>query len=363
MLEELRYGIFSNNSKHISNDRLTLVGLGASDIYVYSTWDNAISALENGEIDVALVDESLHDTSGADCVRRMRRHAMRSLPVIMVTPDQRKESVLDSIAAGVGGYVLRPYSMETLKRHVFAAYMSASPDEIEKELLNSSWDLVANGSFDEAIDSFSEIIDEVTEAGKSPAEEYFDKGLNFLSQEKFGKAIIAFNKAIALNEMYAEAYKGMADAYKGKGDMGNYQDYLNKAADIYAVQDKLDNVKELFVEILQNEPNAVNPFNRLGVKLRKDGDYQGAIKAYHQACTFTPNDANLYYNMARAYTYAKEYESALNYTELSLRLDSSLEPARSLHKQIVKLLEKMQKDNPASEPETPKVCIDDELED
>ncbi len=122
---------------------------------------------------------------------------MRSLPVIMVTPDQRKESVLDSIAAGVGGYVLRPYSMETLKRHVFAAYMSASPDEIEKELLNSSWDLVANGSFDEAIDSFSEIIDEVTEAGKSPAEEYFDKGLNFLSQEKFGKAIIAFNKAIA----------------------------------------------------------------------------------------------------------------------------------------------------------------------
>ncbi len=122
-------------------------------------------------------------------------------------------------------------------------------------------------------------------------------------------------------------------------------------------------MKELFVEILQNEPDAVNPFNRLGVKLRKDGDYQGAIKAYHQACTFTPNDANLYYNMARAYTYAKEYESALNYTELSLRLDSSLEPARSLHTQIVKLLEKMKKDNPASETESPKVSIDDELED
>ncbi|WP_319780686.1 tetratricopeptide repeat protein [Maridesulfovibrio sp.] len=362
MIEDLRYGIFSNNSKHISNDRLTLVGLGASDIYVYSNWDNAVVALENGEIDVALVDESIHNTSGADCVRKLRRHAVRSLPVIMVTPDQRKESVLNSIAAGCGGYVLRPYSMETLKRHVFAAYMSATPDEIEQELLKSSWDLVANGSFDEAIDSFSEILEEVAEADKNPAEEYFEKGLNFLAQEKYGKAIIAFNKAIALNEMYAEAYKGMADAYKGKGDMSSYQDYLNKAADIYAVQDSLDNVKELFIEILQNEPDAVNPFNRLGVKLRKDGDYHGAIKAYHQACTFTPNDANLYYNMARAYTYAKDYESALNYTELSLRLDSSLEPSRALHTQIVKLIEKRQKENPTPEESTPKVTIDDELE-
>ncbi|WP_319761769.1 tetratricopeptide repeat protein [Maridesulfovibrio sp.] len=361
MLEELRYGIFSNNSTHISNDRLTLVGLGASNIYVYSKWDKAVDALQNGDIDVALVDESINNSSGAECVKELRRHATRSLPMIMVTEDKRKESVLNSIAAGVGGYVLRPYSMETLKRHLFAAYMSASPDEIEQELLNSSWDLVANGSFDEAIDSFSEIIEEVAEADKNPAEEYFDKGLNFLSQEKFGKAIIAFNKAIALNEMYAEAYKGMADAYKGKGDMDSYQDYLTKAADIYAVQDNLDNVKELFIEIIQNEPDAVNPFNRLGVKLRKDGDYQGAIRAYHQACTFTPNDANLYYNMARAYTYAKDFESALNYTELSLRLDSSLEPSKSLHSQIVKMLEKQRKEAPEQE-ERPKVTIDDEFE-
>jgi len=239
--------------------------------------------------------------------------------------------------------------------------MSASPDEIEQELINASWDLVANGSFDEALDGFEEIVEELMEADKNPAEEYFEKGLNYLSQEKFGKAIIAFNKAIAMNEMYAEAYKGMADAYKGKGDMDNYQEYLTKAADIYAVQDSLDNVKELFIEILQNEPEAVNPFNRLGVKLRKEGDYGGAIKAYHQACTFTPNDPNLYYNMARAYTYAKDFESALNYTELSLRLDQNLAPAKALHKQIVKHIEKNAgKENPKTKDGPEKVSMDSE---
>ncbi|CCO25472.1 tetratricopeptide repeat protein [Maridesulfovibrio hydrothermalis] len=346
MLGELRYGIFSSNSRHISNDRLTLVGLGASNINVYSTWESAIEALQSKAIDVALVDESLHDSSGAECVRKLRRHASRSLPVIMVTQDQRKDSVLDSISAGCGGYVLRPYSMETLKRHLFSAYMSASPDEIEQELLNGSWELVSNGSFDEALDGFEEIVEEITEQ-QNPAEELFEKGLNFLAKEKFGKAIIAFNKAIAMNEMYAEAYKGMADAYKGKGDMDSYNKYLNKSADIYAAQDSLDDVKALFIEILQNDPDAVNPFNRLGVKLRKEGDYHGAIKAYHQACTFTPNDANLYYNMARAYTYSKDYESALNYTELSLRLDPGMEPGKALHTQIIKLMEKeQQKTNP-----------------
>lgn len=358
MLDELRYGVFSNNSKHISNDRLTLVGLGASNINVYSTWESAIEALESQAIDVALVDDSLHNTSGSDFVRKLKRHAGRALPVIMVTQDQRKDSVLNSISAGCGGYVLRPYSMETMKRHLYSAYMSATPDEIEQELLNASWDLVATGSFDEAIDGFEELVEELVEAEKNPAEEYFEKGLNFLSQDKFGKAIIAFNKAIAMNEMYAEAYKGMADAYRGKGDMDSYQDYLTKAADIYAVQDSLDDVKALFIEILQNEPEALNPFNRLGVKLRKEGDYSGAIKAYHQACTFTPNDPNLYYNMARAYTYAQDFESALNYTELCLRLDSKLEPAKALHQQIVKHLEKEEtkKDiNPSK-----KVSMDDE---
>ncbi|WP_027721668.1 tetratricopeptide repeat protein [Maridesulfovibrio zosterae] len=358
MLEELRFGIFSNNSANISTDRLTLVGIGASKIYVYSTWENAIEALEGSIIDVAIVDDSLHDTSGAKCVRKLRKHANRALPIIMVTYDQRKDSVLESISAGCGGYVLRPYSMETLKRHLFAAYVSVTPDEIEQELLSASWDMVSNGSFDEAIDGFEEIIEELTDVEKSPAEEYFEKGLNFLSQEKYGKAIIAFNKAIAMNEMYAEAYKGMADAYKGKGDMENYQEYLTKAADIYAVQDCLDNVKELFIEILQNEPEALNPFNRLGVRLRKEGDYNGAIKAYHQACTFTPNDPNLYYNMARAYTYAKDFESALNYTELCLSLDSSMEPARALHTQIVKQIEK--NNGKRNKIATPKVSMDDE---
>lgn len=340
MLDELRYGIFSNDSTNISNDRLTLVGLGASNINVYSAWESAVEALKDRAIDVALVDDSLHDSSGADFVRKLKRHASRALPVIMVTKDQRKDSVLDSISAGCGGYVLRPYSMDTLKRHLFSAYMSATPDEIEQELLDASWDLVATGSFDEAIEGFEELVEELVEAEKNPAEEYFEKGLNFLSQEKFGKAIIAFNKAIAMNEMYAEAYKGMADAYKGKGDMANYQEYLTKAADIYAVQDSLDDVKALFIEILQNEPEALNPFNRLGVKLRKEGDYNGAIKAYHQACTFTPNDPNLYYNMSRAYTYDKDFESALNYTELCLRLDPNHEPAKALHQQIIKHLEK-----------------------
>lgn len=342
MLEDLRYGIFSNDSNHVSNDRLSLVGLGATAISVYSSWEKAMEGLKENAIDVALVDDELHDATGGTCLKNLKRHASRSLPVIMVTKDQRKDSVLNAISSGCGGYVLRPYSMETMKRHLYAAYMSATPDEIEQELLSASWDMVSNGSFDEAINGFEEIVEELVEADKNPAEEYFEKGLNYLSDEKYGKAIIAFNKAIALNEMYAEAYKGMADAYRGKGDMDSYQDYLTKAADIYAIQDNLDSVKELFIEILQNEPEAVNPFNRLGVKLRKEGDYNGAIKAYHQACTFTPNDANLYYNMARAYTYAKDYESALNYTELSLRLDSSLEPAKVMHKQIMKLIEKEQ---------------------
>lgn len=331
MLSSIRYGIFSNNVYNSSLDRRCLMGLGAKNVDVFPSWTDAEEAMDIVSIDFALVDESVADASCIQCIDRLKRVSERPVPVMIVTGDRRKEAVMDGIAVGCGGYVLRPYSVDTLSRHLRAALNSVNMDEVEQEMLEDALDLVSMGQFDEALESLEELVED-----ENPANDYFKKGMKFLSEEKFGKAIIAFNKVIAMNQMYAEAYKGMAEAHKGKGNQEKYQEYLNKAADVYAAQDRMDEAKQVFVEILQNEPDAVNPFNRLGVKLRKEGDYEGAIRAYHQASELTPDDANLYYNMARAYVFAGECHDALEYVNKSIELDPEMEHARDLREQIAK---------------------------
>lgn len=331
MLEDLRCGVFSDNEYNISLDRRCLISLGAQKVSVFTSWGDAKPEVQDNGIDFALIDETLQDLSSLECIDHLKRVSDKAVPVIVITNDRRKETVLDSIAAGCGGYVLRPYSLNTLSRHLRAASKSITPDEIEQEMLTEAKDLVEQGQFDDALECFEELVEET-----NPANDYFAKGMRYLSEEKYGKAIIAFNKVIAINEMYAEAYKGMAQAHKGKGNMDKYQEFLSKAGDIYAAQDKLDEAKQVFIEILQNEPDAVNPFNRLGVNLRKEGDYEGAIRAYHQACELTPDDANLYYNMARAYLFAGNPEQALVHVQKSLQFDPSMEHAANLREKITK---------------------------
>lgn len=325
MLGSFRYGIFSSSAHNISLDRRCLIGLGAKKVSTYSSWEIAIREIDTDFLDFALVDEKLDDITGIECIARLKSHVKKSVPMVIVTNDRRKDSVLDSISVGCGGYVLRPYSIQTLQRHLNAACHSATPDEIEMEMLEDARDLVSKGQFDDALECLEEIVEEEDQAVK-----YYNKGMGFLADEKYGKAIIAFNKAVAINEMYAEAYKAMADAYKGKGKTDKVQECLTKAADLYAVQEQMDKAKKVFIEILQNEPDAMNPFNRLGVKLRKDGDYQGAIRAYTQGLGITPNDPNLYYNLARAYMFAEDYPNARIAVKRSIDLDPDMEHAVAL---------------------------------
>ena len=94
----------------------------------------------------------------------------------------------------------------------------------------------------------------------------------------------------------------------------------------------MEKVKELLVDILKFDNTAVNPFNTLGVRLRKNGDYQGAIKAYNQALDITPNDENIYFNISKAYFFIDDRSNALKYVTMALRMNRNFGEALKLYK-------------------------------
>jgi tetratricopeptide (TPR) repeat protein len=233
--------------------------------------------------------------TGQRFLKLVRRNmGMQRIPLIMVTLENHQHAVLDAIRHGVTGYVLRPYSLATFERHVSFAHQMENYQELEELQLEDAKEMVEMGEIDGAIQAFEEIVQV-----KDEAQKFYDLGCKYLAMRNYGRAIVAFKKAVRINTLFAEAYKGLADAYRLKGEEERANEFLQKAANIHAQFNRLEKAKEAFIEILKYQADAPNPFNTLGVRLRKQHDYVGALHAYEQALELTPDDENIYYNIAK----------------------------------------------------------------
>lgn len=324
--------ILTSSEINARRDKHSVAVFEPLSIKFFGKGADAFDFMSNHQVDLVLCDGQLNDMDGVRFLKLLRQNMnLKKIPVVMVTMENKKNRVLDCISAGCTGYILRPYSMDTFERHIKLARNVESFSEIEEIQLEEAQNMVSMGEFDDAIEAFEEII-----AIQDDAQKFYDMGCNFLFRRKYGKAIIAFKKAVKLNDLFAEAYKGLADAYKGKGDMENCYTHLKKAAEIHAQFDRLEETKALFIEILKYESEAPNPFNTLGVRLRREGDYVGALHAYDQAVKITPEDENIYFNKSKAYYFMGDLEQANDSLVEALKRKPDFVEAGKLYKKINK---------------------------
>ena len=82
------------------------------------------------------------------------------------------------------------------------------------------------------------------------------------------------------------------------------------------------------------ESEAPNPFNSLGVQLRRKGDHAGAVKAYKRALELTPDDENVYFNLAKAFVFTNNKESAETNLRKALSLNGEFDEARAMFEKL-----------------------------
>ena len=288
--------------------------------------------MEFNDANLVVADINLKDTTVQTFIKRIIKNSdLRRTPIVVISSDSSKEFVLETIAAGCSGFVIRPYNLETLRNHLFYLVEIEKFCTIEEDLLEEAESKIRDGQYDQAIEDFKELV----ETEEDSAKEYFEMGVNYLFEKKYAKAIIAFKKALKLNDMFIKAYTGLADAYRGKNDMEQYKYYMQKAANEYARLNEFEEVKNIFVQILKLDDNAPNPYNTLGIKLRKEEKYSMAFDAYKQALKLDPYDENIYYNFARALYFSNHIDSTVKCLNKALKLNSEFEEARQLYKKIV----------------------------
>jgi len=96
--------------------RNVLLDLGFSHISEADDGMVAFPMLQGGDYDLLITDWSMPGMQGIDLLRHVRSDdKLNTLPVLMVTAEQKREQIDEAEQAGVNGYIIKPFSAQTLK--------------------------------------------------------------------------------------------------------------------------------------------------------------------------------------------------------------------------------------------------------
>ena len=84
--------------------------------------DQTVAALREPPLpDVVILDVMLPDVNGFDILKRMKAHpALKVIPVIMLTGEAKRESVVRGLGGGADGYITKPFERDALLEGVKA---------------------------------------------------------------------------------------------------------------------------------------------------------------------------------------------------------------------------------------------------
>jgi len=103
---------------------------------------------------------------------------------------------------------------------------------------------------------------------------------------------------------------------------------LLEKGDFSSAQERIGEDEEL-------RSRLVDLYNSMGIKSRKDGDYDRAIAHVKKAISIQPQDEHLYYNLARIHIARNDWEEAGNAVDIALTVDPDFEAGEKLKSYIM----------------------------
>ena len=116
MSKELKFLVvddFSTMRRIVKN---LLHDLGYMNVTEADDGKTALPVLQQGGIDFLITDWNMPGMAGLDLLKAVRADAkLAKMPVLMLTAEAKREQIIEAAKAGVSGYVIKPFTAETLK--------------------------------------------------------------------------------------------------------------------------------------------------------------------------------------------------------------------------------------------------------
>ncbi|MGB1879566.1 MAG: chemotaxis response regulator CheY [Gammaproteobacteria bacterium] len=107
---------FSTMRRIIKN---LLRDLGFTNVDEADDGSTALPKLKAGGFDFLITDWNMPIMEGIQLLKEVRSDAkLASLPVLMVTAEARREQIVMAAEAGVNGYIVKPFTAQTLDQKI-----------------------------------------------------------------------------------------------------------------------------------------------------------------------------------------------------------------------------------------------------
>jgi two-component system, chemotaxis family, chemotaxis protein CheY len=93
--------------------------LGYANVTEADDGNTALPMLQNGSFDFLITDWNMPGMAGLDLLKAVRAtEKLKKLPVLMLTAEAKREQIVEAAQAGVSGYVIKPFTAQTLKEKI-----------------------------------------------------------------------------------------------------------------------------------------------------------------------------------------------------------------------------------------------------
>lgn len=106
--------------------RSLLRELGIKNVREAEDGEMALEDLKRQRADLVVSDWAMPKMTGIELLRAIRQDsALKDTPVLMVTAESKKESIMEAIQAGVNNYIVKPFNSKTLEEKLHKIFKVA----------------------------------------------------------------------------------------------------------------------------------------------------------------------------------------------------------------------------------------------
>ena len=107
--------------------------LGFDQIEELGQGDQALTKLREHPVDLVMADWYMPGLTGIDLLKAIRQDPkLNSILVFMVTNEGRQAQIISAIQAGASGYIMKPFSQESIKQKL--SHLFQTDEQTEKVL-------------------------------------------------------------------------------------------------------------------------------------------------------------------------------------------------------------------------------------
>ncbi len=352
--------------------------IGFDKIIEAGDGEKALEVLRREKVDLVVSDWNMPTMTGIDLLRQVRHiDKHKDVPFVMITAEVSEANIIQAAESEVDGYMIKPFVARSLEEKIKSIFQNrADPTPMEK-LMKAGQLLMGAGSFAAAVREFKgalELAPNSARARHAIGEAYLKTG-NEADAEK------NLTEALKINPQFLKAYETLADLYTAQGKDDKALALLEKAGvlspmnagrqlkigKIHMERGDKDKADQALMSALANAPydaevhtaigevylavgddaraakafsssidiiESVHVYNRLGIALRKKGEYMEALKVYQKALKIEPENEGLLFNYGRLKYAQGQSREALAILKKALAIDPEFVECKDLLNKI-----------------------------